>query len=296
MDSWQRILSTLALALAVVVAPQHARAQSTVSPYPACEHEPTERDVVAAKGAFEAGEVSFHEADYARATLYWEDAFRRDCTAVKLLLNLARAYELSGHLEQAILALETYLERRPDAPDQSSMQKRIATLRKQVHAEQKAATPAADAPTTQPAIPAQQPTPTAPETGPSEQQARPGRKRPWWPIVLTGVGVVTVGIGAGISIDGQSTLNNVQCEAPTMADSDTRQCVNQTEVDRAQAAQSQRNAGTGVAIAGGALAVAGTAIWLILWNKDDTDGDRPSTSFLPQVTPSYAGVSYALEF
>src|SRR5688572_7462764 len=64
-------------------------------PYPECTAEPTESDIAAAKGAFQAGQASFNEADYERAITYWEDAYRRDCTAHALLLNLARAYERS---------------------------------------------------------------------------------------------------------------------------------------------------------------------------------------------------------
>ena len=63
--------------------------------FPPCEGKPSETDVAAAQGAFQAGKVSFDEADYQRAINYWEDAFRRDCTATALLLNLARAYELN---------------------------------------------------------------------------------------------------------------------------------------------------------------------------------------------------------
>src|SRR5690606_6759565 len=94
-----------------------AFAQNGPKPYPACDREPTAAEINGAKGAYGAGQASFNEADYGRAILYWEDAFRRDCTASKLLLNLARAYELSSKKDHAVLALETYLERRPEAPD-----------------------------------------------------------------------------------------------------------------------------------------------------------------------------------
>ena len=80
-----------------------------VTQYAQCAHEPTETDLTAAKGAFQAGNASFDEADYPRAIVYWEDAYRRDCTAHALLLNLARAYELNGNKPQAVVALQTYI-------------------------------------------------------------------------------------------------------------------------------------------------------------------------------------------
>ena len=40
--------------------------------------------------------------DYATAITYWRDAYRRDCTAHALLLNLARAFELKGDRAEAV--------------------------------------------------------------------------------------------------------------------------------------------------------------------------------------------------
>src|SRR3972149_3238348 len=79
-----------------------ASAQTQAPTYPECKNQPTDSDVSAAKGAFQAGQASFNEADYTRAITYWEDAYRRDCTAHALLLNLARAYELNGQKHHAV--------------------------------------------------------------------------------------------------------------------------------------------------------------------------------------------------
>ena len=91
-----RTLKSLFAALALLVVPAAVRAEEPTKSYPDCGHEATDAEVQAAKGAFQAGNASFNEADYARAIDYWEDAYRRDCTANPLLLNLARAYELAG--------------------------------------------------------------------------------------------------------------------------------------------------------------------------------------------------------
>src|SRR6266705_878538 len=109
-----------------------ALAADTKASYPSCTTAPTEADRKAAKGAFEAGQGSFNEADYATAISYWRDAYRRDCTAHALLLNLARAYELKTDRAEAVNALETYLQRKPEAPDADQIRRRIENLKAQI--------------------------------------------------------------------------------------------------------------------------------------------------------------------
>src|SRR3954452_14522316 len=108
-------------------------ADSKVS-FPPCTTAPTESDRKAAQGAFAAGQGSFNEADYATAITYWRDAYRRDCTAHALLLNLARAYELKSDRAEAVNALETYLQRKPEAPDADQIRRRIENLKSQMAA------------------------------------------------------------------------------------------------------------------------------------------------------------------
>ena len=106
-----------------------------VKPYPPCTQQASDPDANGAKAAFQAGTVSFNEADYPRAILYWEDAYRRDCTANIILFNLARAYELNGQKRQALLALETFLEREPNSNEKPQIVRRIEVLKKQIEAE-----------------------------------------------------------------------------------------------------------------------------------------------------------------
>ena len=105
-----------------------AHAEDEPKPYPECAKAPSEVETAAAKGAYQAGNASFDEADYPRAITYWEDAYRRDCTANLLLKNLARAYELYGQKRQAVVALETYLVREPSSSDKDQIQRRIEVL------------------------------------------------------------------------------------------------------------------------------------------------------------------------
>src|SRR5687768_5293342 len=116
----RRCVTSWALASTLLSSPAWAAPGQGGFSYPPCDRAPTENETTAAKHAFQAGNASFDEADYTRAITYWEDAYRRDCTAHLLLLNLARAYELDGQKERAIVSLQTYLERSPDAASQKA--------------------------------------------------------------------------------------------------------------------------------------------------------------------------------
>jgi hypothetical protein len=281
----------LSLALGATLLPTVALAQGGPKPYPACDREPTSADVSGAKGAYEAGQASFNEADYGRALLYWEDAFRRDCTAAKLLLNLARAYELSGKKEHAVLALETYLERRSDASGRASIEKRIENLRAQVAAETKpapvepvAATATAEPPPEEPAKPA-------------EPVAKPKPHRPVWPVIMTASGAVVGGIGLGIMLDAASTLANVNCTdaggVQTCSANPPFTDTGQAESERANAAVVQRTIGALTAAVGAGFLAAGAAGWYFSW-KDRRSG--ASALMLPVAAPGFAGVSVSGQF
>src|SRR5262245_2431952 len=128
-----RCLGSWALTGTLLLCPALARAEeAAVRPYPACDKTPTDGDIAAAKGAFQAGNGSVNEADYERAITYWEDAYRRDCTAHPLLLNLARAYELNGQKRHAVNALETFVARNPGSPDEGQIKRRIEKLNEQL--------------------------------------------------------------------------------------------------------------------------------------------------------------------
>ncbi len=131
--------SALCAVAVLTLVPALAHAEDEAKPYPECTREPSDSDTTAAKAAFQAGNVSFNEADYPRAILYWEDAYRRDCTKHQMLLNLARAYELDGQKKQAVMALETFLVREQNAPDRPQITRRIEVLKKQIDNDEAAA-------------------------------------------------------------------------------------------------------------------------------------------------------------
>ncbi|HVU05051.1 MAG TPA: hypothetical protein VHE30_25050, partial [Polyangiaceae bacterium] len=157
---------TWSLAGFLALFPVVARAEEPVRGYPACDKTPTDGDVTAAKGAFQAGNGSFNEADYDRAINYWEDAYRRDCTAHPLLLNLARAYELNGQKRHAVMALKTFLERSPGSSDEGQIKRRVEKLDEQIRMEDQASAQPVQQPVTPPP-PATAPPPPAAEPAPS---------------------------------------------------------------------------------------------------------------------------------
>jgi tetratricopeptide (TPR) repeat protein len=212
--------------------------------------------VAAAKGAFQAGQASFNEADYKRAIDYWEDAFRRDCTASALLLNLARAYELSGNRPQAVEALQTYLARTPEASDKDSITRRIEVLNRQIEQDEsnKAAAPPPAPAATATAPPATTAEPVEPTPPPSNEQSDS-----YWigPVILGGAGTVMVVAGTLYWSSGKSDENKAK-----------RQC--QGRSDCPQEIADLGNDGiikekVGVALgAGGLAAIGGAVVWYLL--------------------------------
>lgn len=264
-----------------------AFAQNGPKPYPACDREPTAAEINGAKGAYEAGQASFNEADYGRAILYWEDAFRRDCTASKLLLNLARAYELSSKKDHAVLALETYLERRPEAPDRPSIEKRIENLRAQVAAETKPVQPEPEP------APAEEPAEAEPAPAPAPEP-KTELHRPIWPVIMTVSGAIVAGVGVGFTLDAASTLANVNCtETGDVRTCDANQDAMTTadeETNRANNAVTQRTVGIITAAVGTGILVAGASVWYFSW-KDRNAKHPVATRFLPVLAPGYAGIT-----
>jgi tetratricopeptide (TPR) repeat protein len=285
--------------------------------YPPCQHEPKASDVEAAKGAFQAGKVSFEEGDYDRAILYWEDAFRRDCTAVKMLLNVARAYELRGDLEPAILALETYLERDPDTTE--PVDKRIEKLKARAAELSAEQTPAAAAPAA---------TPAQPSSEKSKAQAPP--PRPIWPVVTTAAGIASIIVGTTVAALGQKAVGkekdriaeetvetdengdpvinpdtgepyrctrqgrNWECPSEQLKD-DVSEALD--ESDDLKRAETQRTVGILIASGGAIITGVSAYFWYALWNKSSSPAlSLSQPALLPVLAPGYQGFSLVGRF
>lgn len=251
-------------------------------PYAACASTPTEGDVNAAKGAFQAGQAAFNEADYTRAIIYWEDAYRRDCTAHKLLINLARAYELNDQLLYAIRALETYNERVPGNPEEAQSATRIQRFKDRL-AEQ-AAQQAADAqtppPTDEPAID------SPPDDGP--QAPTDSGVRPIYPLFIAGGGLVTGIIGAVLYFPGQSDLDEFDERCPN------RRCPPGVDDADANSARTQVTIG-GILMAVGGAALVGGTVWYFLQPKQPRS-PASAAQLTPVVGQGFTGLSWSGSF
>jgi len=284
-----RNLKSLLAALALLVAPAVAHAEEPTKSYPDCGREPTDAEVAAAKGAFQAGNASFNEADYTRALDYWEDAYRRDCTANPLLLNLARAYELAGRKRQAVVALETFVAREPNSGEKEQINRRVEVLKKKI-AEEDAAAAAAPPPATGTTPPAASTNPPVPAEPVTHAKASP------WPWVTMGVGAVVTTVGAVGYFGAKGKADDLakQCKDPVHR----IDCPANVKTDGDAENKKMRTfsvvSGVGVAV------IVGGAIW---WFLDKKSVDRANATgslqhplLAPLVAPQLAGLSLSGAF
>jgi tetratricopeptide (TPR) repeat protein len=273
----------------VALSPGGALAQGSKTPFPACTTTPTKADIDGAQKAFELGSASFNEADYGTAITYWRDAYRRDCTAHKILLNLARAYELKGDKSEAVNALETYLQRKPDAPDAESIRRRIENLKSQIAPA--APTPAPPAPTLAPA-PAPVAQPPAPETSEHGRSIAP--------LILAGGGAVVAIVGGVVFAGGAKKVSDFEAACPNRkcpgGDTPADKAHQQDLIQQGNDARNQETLG-GVVLGVGAAAIAGGLIWYFV-SAPSSSPARASAppSITPVVTPGFAGLSLAGHF
>jgi tetratricopeptide (TPR) repeat protein len=283
-----RNLKSLLTALALLVTPALAHAEEPTKSYPDCGREPTDAEVQAAKGAFQAGNASFNEADYARAIDYWEDAYRRDCTANPLLLNLARAYELAGRKRQAVVALETFLSREPNSGEKDQINRRVEVLKKKI-AEEDAAAAATPVPGPTTTVPA------GPVPPPTEAPVEHARRSPW-PWVVIGAGAVVTTAGALGYLAAKSKADDLAKECKDPAHRVGCPATVQTE----GTTQNNKMAANSVVTGVGAAMVVGGAIWWFLDKKrvDNANGSATLLHplFTPAVAPEFAGLSLSGAF
>lgn len=284
-----RRIGSLVLAAGMLL-PAIGSAQQTVN-YPPCNRTPTESDVAAAKGAFQAGKVSFDEAEYSRAIDYWEDAYRRDCTATGLLLNLSRAYELNGNLYNAIASLREYLERNPDTPQRAQLERRITFLEERLKSAPPVVSPPppggetnANATDNNGAAPTNSDTPppvTPTVASPSE--------RPTWPLFVAGGGAVVAIVGSILYLDARSDVSHYEDLC-----SGREGCPNDTVASDANDASSSATM-FGVITLGGLAILGGGVAWYFL--APPTEGASASgielgesVAFTPLAGPTFAGM------
>ncbi len=271
--------------------PVVAHAEDEPKPYPECTKAPTDSETAAAKGAYQAGNASFDEADYPRAITYWEDAYRRDCTANLLLKNLARAYELYSQKRQAVVALETYLVREPSSGDKDQIQRRIEVLKKQIASEKVAPAPTG----TQTPATTTAPPPPPPATNEPIADAD-GGKRPILPLIVAGGGGVVLIVGLVVYGSAAKDVKNFEAQCPNHYCGTGAAAV--TLQNEANSARSKKIAG-GVVAGVGAAAVAGGLVWYFLSPRSSattTAGTLTRPHVDPALTPGFAGVALSGAF
>jgi hypothetical protein len=252
-------------------------------PYPPCTTEPSDKDEEAARGAFSAGKAAYEEGDYPRAIEYWRDAYRRACNKHDLLKNLALAYELSGHEKEAALALRTYLQRVPDAPDRDQRQRKIEVL--EARAVSKATSEAqaqAEQERTKNAAPVGPATPAAPAPAPAQEPNVA-------PLIVAGGGGVLLVVGTlGYFIQHKKVKDfEDQCGGRTC------NSASNVDLDAANRARTLTSVSAGVAVVGLA-ALGGGLVWYRLAPTRPTTArslpvERARVSVAPALAPGFAG-------
>ncbi|HLV67676.1 MAG TPA: hypothetical protein VKY73_17775 [Polyangiaceae bacterium] len=286
--------TTLALSLCWPALARGASDYARGAPdYPPCTREPSDTDVTAAKAAFQAGNVAFGEADYPRAILYWRDAYRRDCTAHALLLNLARAEELNGNKRAAVAALETYLARVPTSPERAQIERRIAVLERQIEEQEDEA---GESVSLSEAPEASTPAPPPIATSSSFEIEAPSRSgsRPTFPLVLASTGVGIALAGGGLWIYKALALNAYPCDRS--ASSDEVPCRDEKSAGKAEVTSRDYNITGAVALGGVAVAATGIVWYLLSSPSEVAPHGAPRTALLPVLGPSTVGLGYTQRF
>lgn len=243
-----------------------ARADEHV--YTACTSAPTEAQRKGARGAYAAGEASFREGDYRTAVASFRDAYRRDCTAHALLLDIARANELLGDRTTAAAELELFLARVPNDREAPALRRRIAVLRASAAAAPSASSaPVASAasrweePLAAPPAPAPAASPAAavavssPASSSRDDTTSPDRSRTLGWVLAVGGGVATVA-GVGLFADGRAMIDDAEAACPA------RTGCTPDAADEGNRGRTLRTAGAGLAGAG--LGAAGIGLWMLL--------------------------------
>ncbi|WP_437940813.1 tetratricopeptide repeat protein [Sorangium sp. So ce341] len=258
--------------------------------YPECNRTATPADLEGAKGAHKAATQFYERADYDRAIQYWKDAYRLDCAAHAVLINIANAYEKKGDRAEAVTALETYLARMPDATDAQTIQDKIQNLRNSIRpAPTPTASESASAPVPPPTLPTASATPSLSAEPPPPPQP-PYGYAPW---VATGAGVVTLLVGGILTSSGFADIGAAEDSCPSRVD---------CEPDVADLGNQGRTHATvgGVLLGLGAAGVAGGLIWELGFNqpRPAASSTAPSAGvrLTPVAGPGAAGVGVSGRF
>lgn len=264
--------------------PALASAQPKPADYPACTRQITEAESSAAHAKYLSGKVDYDEGKYESALQQFRTAYDKDCTKHELLIIISRAYEFNHNEAEAIKALETYLDRVPNAPDAATHKSRIASMKERLAQQQKAAAAASS---------------TAPPAGSGNGNPPPGGEQQGhtiYPWIVVGVGGLAVALGVVLIVTGPSIPSNCNgssntCSA-TAAHPD-RSAELKADQDQAGKAKDVKLGGEVTIAIGGALVVGG-----LVWHFLEPTGPSSSgkSRIVPEVGNGYAGLGYTGRF
>lgn len=121
-------LAAWAVGLTLITGMAAGAAAQAPAPAPA----PTAQGATDAKEAFRRGEAAYSAGNYEVAIREWKSAYATD-PRPRIQFNLSQAYERLGQLEDAIHALESFLDSGdPDDPTYSDANARLVALRQRL--------------------------------------------------------------------------------------------------------------------------------------------------------------------
>lgn len=201
--------------------------------YPAECAEREESDVEAAKGLHRAAKLYFARERYAEAVDAWTASHRFDCTAHRLLLNVASAYVRLGDVVGARKALAQYLARAPEPYEEGAVEKYQALLAKPVP--RRLAEPTPD-----PAEP-EVPSPEVPLAA--------------W---------LTLGVGSAATVAGVALFAVGAVQTQQSCPEDPPSCTRVERTDAERGVTFQHAGGVMMALGVSSMAAAGLLTWIVL--------------------------------
>jgi hypothetical protein len=173
-----------------------------------------------ARRHFESGAAYLQQSDYENALREFQAAYGLS-KRPPLLLNIAIVYERMGKLQEAVDTLTKYLEEDPKSPERTTLETRIANLKKRIEATAKAAPlPAAPAPAASSTPPAPPPAPIAQPAPAAPPPSEPNRAPAFISLGIGGaaaVGAVVTGLIAKGKYDDADEKCKPSCSDDTVS-------------------------------------------------------------------------------
>lgn len=302
------VLSITAAATLFVTA--SAWASEGTHAYPECVTKKTsDVDQAEARRIWLTGQEAYNESRYEDAIKAWEAALLHDCTATLMLQHLSRAYEGAGNLPQAVIALQTFVER--DQPKSNEGKElleqsrtRLVTLKLKSQQQKPTVAQTQSVPTVVSLPQPQQEQPIASrtdETVPtastvtasangSVNAATSTKKSSWLPTALIVTGGAATLVGGGLFTYGYIQQKDAASKCASYL------CNDHALTEQGNAGKSNAYIGSIIAISGGV--VLGTGIvWAILDHKKSNQDDHPQAAKVSAwVSPQSSGVQLSGSF